>query len=78
MYGGSTGPWSMSYDPALAKQPGILFSTLVRDLTPIRQALIPCACPIGNGLFRPIICAILGTCCDHIRATGSATICAGF
>ena len=36
MYWGSTGPSSLSYDPGLAQQPGIPFSTLVRGLAPIR------------------------------------------
>ena len=33
MNGGFTDPESMSDDPPLAQQPGILFSTLVRDMT---------------------------------------------
>ena len=37
VYGGRpTDPLSMSYDPALAQQPGILFSILAREAVPIR------------------------------------------
>ena len=45
----------MSYDPALAGQPAIPFSTKVRDMCPIRPILTFRLYPIGNGLFQPII-----------------------
>jgi len=51
--GGFTGPWSMSYDPALAQQPGIHFSTPVRDVAPIRQALLPLLAQLATGCSNP-------------------------
>ena len=41
MYGGFTDPWSLSYDPVLAQKSGKRFSTFVRDMALIRQALLP-------------------------------------
>ena len=35
VWGGSTDPRFRSYDPAMAQQPGILFSTGLRDATPV-------------------------------------------
>ena len=39
MYGWSTDPEFPSYDPAQARQPGIPFSAVLRDTTPVRQVL---------------------------------------
>jgi len=55
---GFTDPESMSYDPALPQQPGILFSALIRGPTPIRQVLFPrlaqLAIGCSNPLFNPL------------------------
>jgi len=45
----------MSYDPALAQQPGIPFSTLVRDMAPICQALLPMLAQLATGCSNPLL-----------------------
>jgi len=52
---GPKDPESISYHPALAWQPAISFSANVRDTAPIRPVLYPMICPIGNGLFQPVM-----------------------
>ena len=42
MNGGFTDPESMSDDPPLAQPPGILFSTLARDMTPFAKRYSLC------------------------------------
>ena len=55
MYLGPTDPESTSYDPAVARQSAIPFSTNVRDMNPMRPVLLGKLCPISNGLFQPAI-----------------------
>ena len=52
----ATDPVSLSYDPAVARQPAIPFSTKLRDTIPICLILHLGLYPIGNGLFQPAIC----------------------
>jgi len=53
MYWGFTDPAGGSYDPALAGQPAVPFSAILRDEAPIFQELFRMLCLIGNGLFQP-------------------------
>ena len=54
VWGRSTDPLSRSYDPALAQQPGILFSILARDAFPIRRAPLPVLAQLGMGCSNPL------------------------
>jgi len=51
----ATDPVSLSYDPAVAGQPAIPFSTKLRNTILIRLILRLGLYPIGNGLFQPAI-----------------------
>ena len=46
-------PLSVSYDPALAQQPGILFSVLAREVAPIRSALLLVLAQLAMGCSYP-------------------------
>ena len=46
VWGGSTNPEFLGYDPAMTWKPGIHFCVLLRDTIPVS---------IGNGLFQPTI-----------------------
>ena len=48
------GPTARSYDPALAQQPGILFSILARDASPIRQTPLPVLAQLAIGCSNPL------------------------
>ena len=52
---GVHGPLLISYDPTIAKRPAIPYSARLWT-----QISIPTSfstlCPIGNGLFQPVIC----------------------
>ena len=56
--GGSTDPWARSFDPALARQRGIPFSTLVRDMAPIRRVLLPVLAQLATGCSNPLFITI--------------------
>ena len=60
----ATDPDSMSYDPAVAGQPAIPFSTQLRDMSPIRPTLYLRPRPIGHGFFQPAIIS------DHLLSLG--------
>ena len=51
---GPTDPARVSHDPAMARQPAILFSTPFEPLPP-ELAGLPVLSPIVNGLFQPLI-----------------------
>jgi len=75
--GGSTDPVFMSYDPALARQPGIRFSTLVRDMAPIRQVLLPVLTQLATGCSNPLLRALVisppgFSLCGHPKALAEA------
>jgi len=75
--GRSTDLVFMSYDPALARQPGIRFSTFVRDMAPIRQVLLPVLAQLATGcsnrLLRALVISPLGfSLCEHPKALPEA------
>ena len=45
---------SMSYDPALAQQPGILFSTLIQEPDPNSPSAIPVLAQLAIGCSNPL------------------------
>ena len=52
---GRVGLGSLSYGPALAKQPAIPFSVDFRDIAPIHRGRSHMLCPISNKLSQPSI-----------------------
>ena len=55
VWGSSTGPKFLSYDPALPRQPGIPFSTVLRDMAPVRQALSFVLAQLAMGCTNPLL-----------------------
>jgi len=47
-------PTARSYDPARAQQPGILFSILARDASPIRQTPLAVLAQLAIGCSNPL------------------------
>ena len=68
----ATDPVSLSYDPAVAGQLAIPFSTDLRDAILIRLILPLGLYPIGNGLFQPAIIS------PSIFSANSATLRSNF
>jgi len=50
---------SMSYDPALAEQPGILFSTFVREPDPNSPSAIPVLAQLAMGCSNPLFASYM-------------------